>query len=113
MLCTTFQTEKVRMRSLSELVKREYDVEVQVIKEAGGSLCPKLVGLTIGVAGMWGASLLFGDSWTKRDIGFGIIIQAVPVLFRCAISSSGSGDGIFLHILGRFLPRHHLRIHGR
>jgi hypothetical protein len=57
MLCTTFQTEKERMASLSELVKQDYDEELAVIKEtalADSLWCGLNVYRDVGIfAGLW------------------------------------------------------------
>jgi len=67
------------MESISELVKQDYDAEVEIIKEAGGNLWPKRIGLAIGVAAIWGVSLLFGDSWSTREICVAILfVIAAP-----------------------------------
>ena len=56
------------MADLSELVKQDYDAEVEIIKETGGSLWPKWVGLAIGVGVMSDVGLLLGESFSKRDL---------------------------------------------
>ena len=69
------------MGELSERVMRDYSAEVEVIKEAGGSLWPKWIGMAIGVGAIWALSQFSGDSWSKRDICLGIIfVIAAPPL---------------------------------
>jgi hypothetical protein len=61
------------MGKLSDLVRRDYDDEVTIISEAGGRLWPKWTGLAIGMAVLWTLALVFGDPWSNRDIGGGIV----------------------------------------
>ena len=62
------------MGKLSELAKRDYDEEAKIIREAGGR--PRLLGLgmTFGVGLIWALNLFFGEPWTRKEIGFAIII---------------------------------------
>jgi hypothetical protein len=64
------------MGKLSELVKRDYDLEVQVIKEAG-NLWSAGFGLVIVLGGMWGFDFLFREPWTRREIAFAMISVVV------------------------------------
>ncbi|MGA8160486.1 MAG: hypothetical protein WA374_01655 [Acidobacteriaceae bacterium] len=67
------------MGKLSELVRRDYEEEIKIIREAGGRLWPKWVALAIGIAVVWGIGLLLGSSWSKSDIAFGVLfVIAVP-----------------------------------
>ena len=71
------------MGKLSELVKRDYDAEVEIIREAGGSLWPRWIGLSIAFVVILGIGLIFGDPWSKRDIAFAMIfIVGAPFVER-------------------------------
>ena len=61
------------MGKLSDLVMRDYDEEVKIIKEAGGRLWPKLIGVGGLAAAMWGWDQFFGTPWRKRDALFLLI----------------------------------------
>ena len=69
------------MGEISDRVMHDYNTEVGIIKEAGGSLWPKWIGMAIGIGAIWGLALLFGDAWTKRQIVVAIvfIIAAPPI----------------------------------
>jgi hypothetical protein len=64
------------MGKLSELVKRDYDLEVQVIKDAG-NLWLAGFGLVIVLVVMWGFDFLFGKPWGRREIALAMISVVV------------------------------------
>lgn len=64
------------MGKLSELVKQDYDAEVEVVKDTG-NLWPTGIGCAIGLAVIWGLDSLLGAPWSKREIAFGMIFVVV------------------------------------
>jgi hypothetical protein len=71
------------MGKLSELVKRDYDEEVKIIRDAGGHLWLTGLGAAFFFAVMWGVDLLFRDAWSQREIGYAIIcVLASPFIIR-------------------------------
>lgn len=69
------------MGSLSELVKLDYDAEVEIIREAGGNLWFVGLGAAFFFAVMWGFDLLFSEPWTKKEICFAMIgVVAFPFI---------------------------------
>jgi hypothetical protein len=71
------------MGKLAELVKRDYDEEVDIIRQAGGNLWLRGVGIAFGFVVLWVFELFFGDPWTKRETAFAIIaIVAYPFVHR-------------------------------
>lgn len=72
----------MHMANLSELVKQDYDAEVEIIRETGELW---LTGIVIAILAivMWGLGLLFNDHWSKGDIVFAIIfVIAGPFVNR-------------------------------
>jgi hypothetical protein len=71
------------MANLSELVKLDYDAEVEIIREAGGNLWLVGLGAAFFFAVMWGVDLLLNEPWTKKEICFAILgIVALPFINR-------------------------------
>jgi hypothetical protein len=71
------------MGKLSELVDRDYDEEVKIIRETGGNLWVQ--GLVMGfvLAVMWGFDLFLNKPWTKNEICYGILfVIAFPFADR-------------------------------
>ena len=65
------------MLTLSKLVKIHLEEEVKIIRDAGGRLWPKWVGLTILCAFLWVVGLFFGEPWEERDFGLAFIFVLV------------------------------------
>lgn len=61
------------MGQLSELVKRDYDDEVEIIRKAGGNLW--LTGLAVAFcfAFMWLVDWFFMQPWSRQEIGGAMI----------------------------------------
>jgi hypothetical protein len=73
---------RVSMGKLSELVKRDYDLELKVIRDTGNLWGPG-IGAAVGVVFFWGLDFVFGRNWSDRDIGFAIIfIFSSPFINR-------------------------------
>lgn len=72
------------MGKLSDLVKHDYDEEVEIIRDAGGNVW--LVGLAVAFlfALMWGIDVVFrNEPWTGRDVDFAIIgVVFLPLVNR-------------------------------
>jgi hypothetical protein len=71
------------MGKLSELVRRDYDLELEVIKDTG-NLWITGIGLALGLAVVWGLDTLFGESWSRREIAFAMIFIVVFPFIRRA-----------------------------
>jgi hypothetical protein len=74
--------QRVNIGKLAELVKRDYDFEVQVIKDTG-NLWSSGFGLLIVMAFLWGSDFLSGKPWSRREIAFTVVcIVVVPFIQR-------------------------------
>lgn len=70
------------MEKLSEIVRRDYDQEMGVIKEAG-SLWGVGTALAVGALVLWGIDLLSGRPWTSQDCYRAIIgVLGLPFIDR-------------------------------
>jgi len=71
------------MGKLSDLVKRDYDEEVTIIREAGGNLWLHGAGMAFILALLWGFGLVFSTPWTRIEIGLGMVaVVAYPFINR-------------------------------
>jgi hypothetical protein len=71
------------MGNLSELVRQDYDAEVEIIRDAGGNLWLVGLGAALFFAAMWGVDLLLRAPWTKKEIGYAMICGvAFPFINR-------------------------------
>lgn len=70
------------MGKLSEIVKRGYDLEMEVIKNAG-SLWGVGIGFAVGALVFWGIDLLRGHPWSSHDCYLAIIcVLGLPFIDR-------------------------------
>jgi uncharacterized membrane protein len=71
------------MGKLSELVKRDYDLEVRVIKDAGNNLWATGIGITLLLAVICVFDYFFSKAWDRWDFSFALIaIGAGPFVNR-------------------------------
>ena len=72
------------MGKLSELIEREYAVELEIIKDAGTNIWLTGIGLTVGIALVWAMdTFLWGEPWSKRAISWAILFIVVcPFVLR-------------------------------
>jgi hypothetical protein len=71
------------MGKLSELVKRDYDAEVEIIRKAGGNIW--LIGLmgAFFFVVMWVFDEFVGKPWTKNEICYAMVaVVAYPFITR-------------------------------
>ena len=70
------------MGKLSELVKRDYDLEVQVVKDTG-NLWSAGFGLVIVLGVMWGFDFLFRKPWSRHEIASAVaVVVVLPFIQR-------------------------------
>ncbi len=70
------------MGKLSELVRRDYDMEAQIVKKTG-NLWLTGISLAVVLAVFWGVDFLFREPWSRREIFFAMIsIVAFPFIQR-------------------------------
>jgi hypothetical protein len=82
MLLITFKGA-ASMGRLFDLVSREYEEEVRIISEVGGSLWLKRLALAIALIIACGIGMLFGDPWSMKEIACGILFAiAFPFVQR-------------------------------
>jgi hypothetical protein len=64
------------MGKLSELVKQDYDAEVEIVKNTG-NLWPTGIGTAVGLGAIWVLDFFIGQPWSKREIGFAMLFVLV------------------------------------
>ncbi len=60
------------MPTLSELVERDLEEELKIIKDTGGRLWPKWLALGIVFLLIWVSDVIFSSGWSKRDAWFAV-----------------------------------------
>ena len=75
--------ESELMATLSELVAKDYDEEVEIIRDAGGRIWPTALGMAFVLAIMCVLDFFFSKPWSKQDVCFAILFAVVsPFLIR-------------------------------
>jgi hypothetical protein len=71
------------MATLSELVSKDYDEEVEIIRDAGGNLWLTGLGTAFFFAVMFVTDVILREPWTKRGIAGAILcVIACPFIIR-------------------------------
>lgn len=75
--------ENGSMPTLSELVKQDYDAEVEIIRNAGGNLWITGLAAALFAIVTWAFDLFLGEPWNKREESLALIaVVAFPIINR-------------------------------